>query len=110
MDLEIETREYGAWWVVSVQGELDIASAPRLREAVIDVVTSGHAEVIVDLDGVDFIDSTGLGVLVGALKRTRTHGGDLRIVCASRRVLDVFDLTGLDQVFVLSGSLEEAAG
>lgn len=109
MDLEIDTREHGDWWVVSVHGEVDIASAPRLREVIIGLVTEGHTEIIVDLEGVDFLDSTGLGVLVGALKRVRTHGGDLRLVCTTPRVCKVFEITGLDHVFVLANSLEAAA-
>ncbi len=109
MDLDIETHEHGDWWVVSVHGELDIATSPRLREVVIGLVTDGHRRIIIDLDAVDFLDSTGLGVLVGALKRIRTHGGELRLVCTISRVIGVFELTGLDEVFVIADSLEAAA-
>ena len=110
MDLEIDTYAHGDWWVVSVRGEVDIATSPRLREIVIGLVSDGHAEIIVDLEGVDFLDSTGLGVLVGALKRVRTHGGELRLICTVPRVLKVFEITGLDRVFVLADSLEAATG
>ena len=108
MDLDIDTHEQGGWWVVAVRGEVDVATAPRLRESVISVVSKGRRGVVVDLDAVDFIDSTGLGVLVGALKRVKTHGGELRVVCTNSRVLNVFEITGLDGVFEITASVDEA--
>ena len=108
MDLEIDTYAHDDWWVVSVHGEVDIATAPRLREVVIGLVTDGHLYIVVDLDAVDFLDSTGLGAIVGTLKRVRTHGGDLRLVCSNTRIRKVFEITGLDRVFVIADSIENA--
>lgn len=110
MQFDLETHEHGQWQVLAVTGEIDVATAPRMREAIIDMVNRGDRRIIVDLEAVDFMDSTGLGVLVGALKRVRTHEGSLRVVCTNSRVLKVFEITGLDAVFEVASSVEEAAG
>lgn len=108
MDLDIDTYELKGWWVVSVNGEVDVAGAPRLREAMIELIASGASQITINLEGADFIDSTGLGVLVGGLKRVRTIGGDLRLVCTNSRILKVFEITGLDSVFSIFDSPESA--
>lgn len=108
MQFDVETYDHGTWSVVAVRGEVDVASAPGLREAVIRLVSEGHSHLVIDLEAVDFIDSTGLGVLVGALKRVRVKGGELRLVCTNSRVLKVFDITGLDAVFPRFDSVEAA--
>ncbi|MGH9056731.1 MAG: STAS domain-containing protein [Acidimicrobiales bacterium] len=94
--------------VLTVSGEVDVYSAPRLREKLVELVSQGHRQVVVDLEGVDFLDSTGLGVLVGGLKRLRSHDGDLSIVCSQARVLKVFEITGLTTVFNISDTVDEA--
>lgn len=108
MDLRLELSEQGGWSVLGVAGEVDVATAPRLREQLIKLVNDQRFRVVVDLGGVDFIDSTGLGVLIGALKRVRTHGGDLALVCTEPRILKVFDITGLDQVFDIHDTVDTA--
>jgi len=67
--------------VVDVEGEIDIYTAPRLRELLIDLVSKNNYQLVVNLDKVGFLDSTGLGVLVGGLKRVRAHDGSLDLVC-----------------------------
>jgi anti-sigma B factor antagonist len=94
--------------VLAVKGEIDVYSAPRLRERLVELVSEGHRQIVVDLEGVDFLDSTGLGVLVGGLKRLRTHGGDLSLVCTQPRILKVFEITGLTTVFSIATSVDEA--
>jgi anti-sigma B factor antagonist len=94
--------------VLAVNGEVDVYSAPRLRERLVDLVSQGHRQIVVDLEGVDFLDSTGLGVLVGGLKRLRSHGGDLSLVCTQPRILKVFEITGLTTVFSISPTVDEA--
>ena len=108
MDLRLELSEQGGWSVLQVGGEVDVATAPRLREQLIKLVNDQRFRVVVDLGGVDFIDSTGLGVLIGALKRVRTHGGDLALVCTERRILKVFEITGLNQVFAIHETVDAA--
>ena len=108
MDLGLDVTERGRWTVLTVVGEVDVATAPRLRERLLQLVSHGNHHLVVDLDGVDFLDSTGLGVLVGALKRVRTNDGELTLVCTQPRLLKVFDITGLDRVFTLYDSVDFA--
>lgn len=108
MELGLETTTVGIWTVLAVRGEVDVATAPRLRERLVELVGEGRTRVIVDLDGVEFLDSTGLGVLVGALKRVRDHGGDLRVVCTVPRILKVFEITGLAEVLGVRPTVADA--
>lgn len=108
MDLRLDVSERDGWSVLTVGGEVDVATAPRLREQLLRLVSDGHHRIVVDLGEVDFIDSTGLGVLIGALKRVRAHDGDLALVCTENRVLKVFEITGLDRVFRLHPSVVAA--
>jgi anti-sigma B factor antagonist len=108
MDLRLELSERAGWSVLQVGGEVDVATAPRLREQLIKLVNDQRFRVVVDLGGVDFIDSTGLGVLIGALKRLRSHDGRLDLVIDDPRVLKVFDITGLDQIFTIHPTVELA--
>ncbi|MCB0970616.1 MAG: STAS domain-containing protein [Acidimicrobiales bacterium] len=108
MDLRLDVSTQDGWSVVTVGGEIDVATAPRLREQLIALVNDGRYQIVVDLDAVDFIDSTGLGVLISGLKRVRTHDGRFALVCTEPRVLKVFEITGLLAVFPVHDTLEEA--
>jgi anti-sigma B factor antagonist len=94
--------------VLAVSGEVDVYTAPRLREKLVELVSQGTHQMVVDLEGVDFLDSTGLGVLVGGLKRLRSHEGDLILVCTQPRILKVFEITSLTKVFAIHDSVEAA--
>jgi anti-sigma B factor antagonist len=108
IELGLELTEREGWAVLAVSGEVDVATAPRLRERLVGLVGEGRTRIVVDLEKVDFIDSTGLGVLVGALKRVRTNEGDLALVCTGPRILKVFEITGLTKVFAIHRSVDEA--
>lgn len=108
MDFTVETSEQDGRSVVTVAGELDAHTAPLLEAETGPLSSSPGGALIVDLSEVSFIDSTGLGVLVTALKHTREAGGTLDCVVATPRVLKVFALTGLDVVIPLHSSLAEA--
>lgn len=108
MDVSVQFEERGSWVVVRVHGEVDVATAPRLREQVVSLVTRGSTHLVLDLDGVGFMDSTGLGVVIGILKRVRTHGGDLRLVATRPNLTSLFELTGLDRTLPLASSVEAA--
>jgi anti-sigma B factor antagonist len=94
--------------VVDVEGEIDISTAPRLRELLIDLVSQGNYQLIVNLDKVGFLDSNGLGVLVGGLKRARAHDGSLDLVCTRERILKIFKITGLTKVFGIHETVDQA--
>jgi anti-sigma B factor antagonist len=107
MDLEIPDPDVDGWTVVRASGEIDVATAPELRERLTELIDAGTTRLIVDLEDVDFIDSTGLGVLVGSARRARETGGDVRLVCTNPRILKVFQATGLHEVFAIGSTLDE---
>jgi len=96
--------------VLEVNGEVDIYTAPKLREKLVELIDAGNDRVVVDLEGVGFMDSTGLGSLVAGLKRIREKDGELAIVCTSGPVLKVLGITGLDRVFPVHDSVGSALG
>jgi anti-sigma B factor antagonist len=100
--LALETTGDRLHPIVVVRGEIDVATSPRLRDELTALLAHGAGEITLDLTAVSFIDSSGLGVLVGALKRLRdSGGGTFNIVAARDGVRRVFEITGLDQLFVL---------
>ena len=108
MDLRLDVTERDGVAVLAVHGEVDVSTAPRLRQQLVELASGGHDRAVVDLEAVDFLDSTGLGVLVSGLKRFRTLGGDLLLVCTQQRILKVFEITGLTRVFGIHDSVDAA--
>ena len=108
MDLEVDTSQRNGRNVLALRGEIDVYTAPRLRQALIDLVEKGARDILVDMSKVDFLDSTGLGVLVGGLKRVKANEGSLEIVATNERILKIFEITGLSKVFPMHPSVEEA--
>ena len=108
VDLSLSSRTEGDRTIVEVGGEIDVYTAPKLREQLVDLVADGQYHLIVDMQNVDFLDSTGLGVLVGGLKRVRAHDGSLRLVCSQERILQIFRITGLTKVFPIHDTVDEA--
>ena len=108
MDLTLSTHEADGTTVVAVGGEIDVYTAPRLRDKFTELVAAGSYDIIVDMQNVEFLDSTGLGVLVGGLKKVRAHDGSLELVCSQERLLKIFRITGLAKVFVIHESAEAA--
>ena len=108
VDLGLDVKERNGWAVLSVQGEVDVYTAPQFREQLIQLVDQGQRSILVDLEGVEFLDSTGLGVLVGGLKKVRAHDGSLQLICTQDRLLKIFRITGLAKVFVIHDSADGA--
>jgi anti-sigma B factor antagonist len=108
VDLKLGHHAQDGIEVIDVQGEIDMYTAPRLRELLIDLVSRGRYQLVVNLDMVGFLDSTGLGVLVGGLKRVRAHDGSLDLVCTQQRILRIFRITGLTEVFGIYETVDEA--
>lgn len=94
--------------VVTVAGDLDVATAPKLSSELVRASSEGATEIVVDLLRVPFVDSVALGVLVEASKRTTAGGGVFRVVCHDRRIARIIEITGLHRVFRLHASLREA--
>ncbi|MEP7161522.1 MAG: STAS domain-containing protein [Dermatophilaceae bacterium] len=107
-DLEVTVQEQDGIAVITPAGDVDVTSAFRLRDAIDRVLASGLCWLVVDLREVPFMDSTGLGVLVGRLKVVRARRGSIRIVVAAPRMLRVLSITGLDTVFPLHETVSEA--
>lgn len=94
--------------LIALTGEIDLYNAPEFKKRLSDIIDKGTKEVMIDFSDATFIDSTTLGVLVGAVKRLRTQDGRLSLICSNRHITSVFEITGLDRVFPIYGTREEA--
>jgi len=94
--------------VVKISGEIDVFTSPRLREMLLDIIENGGQHLVVDLGDVTFLDSTGLGVLVGIYHRLRARSGSMAFMGVNDRVRRVFHVTQLTKIFVLHRTLEDA--
>ena len=105
--MQIATTPGTDRYVITVSGEVDLATSPELDVAIIAAIDSGTSSVAIDLTAVSFMDSSGLGVIVRGLKRCREADIDLDLVITNERVLKVFGITGLDQVIPIHASIED---
>jgi len=110
MDLVLGSRSENGWAVLEVQGEVDLYTSPQLRDAILRFTEEGENRIVIDLNNVSFMDSSGLGVLVAGLKRARERGGELALAYGEGSVQKVLGITGLDKVFPTHGSVGEATG
>jgi anti-sigma B factor antagonist len=109
VSLEVQTRQIdGGVTVVAPSGRLDVAGAPTLKAAIGDAVKVGVPRLIIDMEGVSFVDSTGLGSVIAALKMVRSSKGDLRLAAPNQQVRVVLELTTLDRVFAYYPTVEDA--
>jgi anti-sigma B factor antagonist len=109
MNFDIKTEHLdGGAYVISLAGEVDLYTAPDFKQQLLDVISQGGREVIVDFSDTTFIDSTTLGVLVGGVKRLRSNDGQLSLVCSDRNITKIFEITGLDRVFTIYPTRDEA--
>ena len=100
MDIKVDVRESkGDTYVVDLNGEIDVYTSPKVKDAISDLIDKGHYNLVINLEKVRYIDSTGLGVLIGGLKRVREHGGTVNLVCTNPQIKKIFDITGLVKIF-----------
>jgi len=95
--------------LLEVEGEVDVYTSPQLKQEIVNLTDTGVKHIIIDLSKVEYLDSTGLGVLIGALKRLREVEGNLALVGPGMRILRIFEITGLDKIFDIYSSADEAA-
>jgi anti-sigma B factor antagonist len=109
VNFDIKTEHLGGGqYVISLAGEVDLYTAPEFKQQLLDVIGEGGKDVIVDFTNTTFIDSTTLGVLVGGVKRLRSNDGQLSLVCSDRNITKIFEITGLDRVFTIYPTRDDA--
>jgi len=108
VEISVSRQSVGGYPVVAVSGEVDVYSAPALKDSLTELLQSGVQTVVVDLSDVAFLDSTGLGALVEARAATNAAGGSLPLVCNHERILKLFAITGLDGVFSIHATVDDA--
>ena len=109
MNFDIQTDKLSDdAYVISLAGEVDLYTAPEFKQQLLEVIGQGGKNVVVDFSNTTFIDSTTLGVLVGGVKRLRTNDGQLSLVCSDRNITKIFEITGLDRVFAIYDTRDEA--
>ncbi|HZD01709.1 MAG TPA: STAS domain-containing protein [Actinomycetes bacterium] len=109
MELDLRVRRHDHLAVVHVGGEVDLATCPQLRDVLAQLVDRGVYHLVVDLEQVSFLDSSGIGVLIGVLQRVREHGGSVRLTAPSPQVRRVLELTGVTKVLPTCATLDETA-
>lgn len=109
MNLKINTRSIdNLASLIDLEGEVDVYTAPQLKQQIIELLDRGVRYIIVNLTAVDYLDSTALGVLIGGLKRLRERDGILDLICPNPRIKRIFEITGLDKIFDIYATEEEA--
>lgn len=100
-----ETHVDDSTIVLTLIGEADVFTAPQIKQKIIDSIESGIKNFYLDLNGVEYLDCTSLGVLIGGLKRVQPLDGSFNIVCTNKRIMRIFEITGLDKVFTMLDAL-----
>lgn len=108
LSIDVKTENGGETLVFKLRGSLDLATAPTVRAALTDSTEKGNHDLIVDLTALEFLDSTGLGVLIGAHRRTAERGGSFRLIIGDGPIARLLNITGLISVFEVYHSLEDA--
>jgi anti-sigma B factor antagonist len=109
MNFDVQTNKVDdSTYVIALSGEVDLYTAPEFKAQLLEVIGEGGKEVVVDFSNTTFIDSTTLGVLVGGVKRLRAQDGRLSLVCNDRNITKIFEITGLDRVFTIYPTRDEA--
>ena len=111
MDIKVDVRKSngeGSASVVDLNGEIDVYTSPKVKDAITELIDQGSYDLVINLENVRYIDSTGLGVLIGGLKRVREHSGTVNLVCTNPQIKKIFDITGLSKIFGIFDS-EQAA-
>jgi anti-anti-sigma factor len=109
MKLDLDLRLDGVS-IIRPHGRLDLLSAPAVKQQIAELITDGYIYLLIDLASVTFMDSSGLGMMLGSLKAARLAGGDLKIACATEQARVILELTTLNRILVPYNSVEDALG
>ncbi|MBD5656268.1 MAG: STAS domain-containing protein [Candidatus Eremiobacteraeota bacterium] len=110
LSIDVSSAQDGQVQLFSLGGSLDIATSPTIRAALMEAADRDNHEIIVDLTLLEFLDSTGLGALIGAQKRAAEHGGSVRLVAHEGQILRLLRITGLLEVFAVYPTVDAALG
>ncbi len=109
MNLKVTPRSLSqAVQALDLEGEVDVYTAPVLRQAIVDQVEAGVKHLVINLSRVEYLDSTGLGILIGGVKRLKEQGGSLKLAGPSARITRIFEITGLNKIFDVFASEQDA--
>ncbi|HEY5425676.1 MAG TPA: STAS domain-containing protein [Candidatus Tumulicola sp.] len=108
LSIDLKSENHGETLVFKLRGSLDIATSPTVRAALSDATEKGTKDIIVDLTHLEFLDSTGLGALIGAHRRAAEHGGSLRLIVSEGSIARLLNITGLIRVLAVFHTLEDA--
>ena len=103
MSINIESRLDNSFWNINIDGELDVAGADKVKEHLNNLVEQNPVDIKIDCTNLEYIDSTGLGALIGVLKRLKVNEKDIYILNPRKNVKKIFDITGLDKIFKVEG-------
>lgn len=110
MDIKVSVRDHSERVTVAqIHGEIDVYTSPKLKESLTKLIEKGKYNLIIDLEEVRYIDSTGLGVLIGTLKKVREHNGTIAIICNNPQIKKIFNITGLVKIFGIYKNADEAS-
>jgi anti-sigma B factor antagonist len=107
VELKVATRSSGGTAIVAVSGEIDLYTAPQLQAEFARLISTSPQRVVIDMSEVEFCDSTGVNVLLSALKRLRERGGDLEVAAPRSAVRKILQVTGLDSVFTVHDAVPD---
>ncbi len=109
MEIHMETRKLGnTVCAVEIQGEIDVYTSPKVKETINELIEKGNFFLVINLEGVRYIDSTGLGVLIGALKKVKENDGAISLISTNPQIKKIFTITGLVKIFGIYRNEEEA--
>lgn len=108
MDIKIDVQDKEYCNILSVHGDVDVYTSPKVKEAINALIEKEVFSIVVNLEDVRYVDSTGLGVLIGALKRLKEHNGSIVLVCTNPQIKKIFQITGLVKIFSIYSNDEEA--
>ena len=108
LTIDIKTQNHGDALVYTLRGSFDVMTSPSVRAALVESASAGNHEIVVDLTQLEFMDSTGLGALIGAHRRATENGGVVRLVVNEGTIARLLNITGLVRIFAIYHSLEDA--